>query len=86
MSQSNTYNATNCSHCSASFNSLGTYTQGKPGTTSAPKLGPFLRSAYGGVGFSSQTKAYQNEGGYATLKQAYPQYLGGSCNSKNSKL
>ena len=81
--QSNTYNATNCSHCAASFNSLGTYTQGKVGTTTAPKLGPLLRSAYGGVGFSSQTKAYQNEGGYATLQQAYPQYQGGSCNPKN---
>ena len=83
MSQTNTYNPTNCSHCAKSFNSLGTYTQGKVGTITEPRLGPVLRSAYGGVGFSSSTKAYQNEGSYATLQQAYPQYVGNACNPRN---
>lgn len=57
------------------------YDQGKPGTVNAPMLGPVIRSAYGGIGFASKDKAYQNEGGYATLTQAYPAFVTG-CNPK----
>ena len=83
MSQSNKFNVAHCSHCSQHFHSLGGYNQGKPGTVNAPKLGGGVLPAYGGVGFPSQTKAYQNEGGYATLQQAYPSYQG-ACNPKNA--
>ena len=48
-------------------------------------FGAFIRSAYGGIGFSSKDKAYQNEGGYATLTQAYAGYVTG-CNPKNQNI
>jgi len=64
------------------FHTLGNYTQGKPGTVNSPKLSGHILPSYGGVGFPSKTKAYQNEGGYGTLRQAYPGCPGG--NPKNT--
>jgi hypothetical protein len=63
---------------------LKNYDQGKSGTVNTPKVGAFIRSAYGGVGFASKDKAYRNEGGYATLNEAYPAYVSG-CNPKHAR-
>ena len=79
-SQSNKFNQSNCHHCSDHFTELQYYNQGRPGRVSQPMLGPVVRSSWGGIGFSSKTKAYQNEGGYATLMQAYSE-----CNGSNPK-
>jgi len=81
----NKFNQSHCNHCADKFSQLKYYNQGLPGTVNEPTLGPVIRSAWGGVGFASENKAYQNEGGYATLHQAYPGYASG-CNPKNSNL
>ena len=51
------------------------------GTINSPKIGEFVRAAWGGVGYNPATKAWQNDGGYATLKQAYPGFS--NCNVKS---
>ena len=79
--QANKFNQPNCQHCSDHFAELQYYNQGVPGTVNTPKIGAFVRSAWGAVGFSSKNKAYQNEGSYATLNQAYPGFNG--VNPKN---
>ena len=74
MSHASNFNTSNCMHCPKTYSDLGTYNVGKVGTINEPKLGTFFVPQYGGVGYSSKTKAYQNEGGYATLTQAYPAF------------
>lgn len=80
--QTNKFNYSGCNHCSDKFKELQYYNQPLQGTVNSPKIGQFVRSAYGGVGFPSATNAYQNDGGYATLKQAYPGYY--NLNPKNA--
>ena len=65
------------------FAQLKNYNHPKPGYVNSEKTGPFIRSAYGGVGNLSKTKAYQNDGSYATLTQAYTYQNG--CNPKNGR-
>jgi len=82
-SQANKFNQSNCKHCAEHFAELKYYNQGIPGTINEQRIGPVIRSAWGGVGYANENKAFQNEGGYATLKQAYPGYASGCGNPKN---
>ena len=67
MSSKSSYDAKN-------FTQLQYYNQGAVGTVNEPMLGPAIHAAWGGIGFSAKTAAYQNAGGYATLTQAYPAF------------
>ena len=81
--QANKLNYSGCKHCSEKFAELRYYNQGEPGTVNSPKIGEFVRSAFGGVGFNAPTKAWQNDGGYAKLYQAYPGFK--NCNPSSWK-
>ena len=79
------YSYEDCQNCTKGYSNLISYSQGKPGTTSAPMFGTIVIPSYGGVAYEMPGYFGTGGSGYFTLQGAYPKFTN-TCSNSVGKL